>query len=106
MGLPPLSYNLRSLWVRRSSTLLTVVSIGATVAVLAGILALEQGFRSLYELGGRDDVVSAQLRIDSSRQALSLKALHRFIERQFRLSQVTINTVIAPICRFHLGQFK
>jgi putative ABC transport system permease protein len=56
-GFPPLGYNLRSLWVRKSSTLLTVVGIGATVAVLAGILALQQGFASLYEQGGRKDVV-------------------------------------------------
>jgi hypothetical protein len=46
--LVPLSYNLRSLWVRRASTLLTVVGIGATVAVLSGILALQQGFASLF----------------------------------------------------------
>lgn len=56
MRIPPLSYNLRSLWVRRSSTLLTTVSVGATVAVLAGILALEQGFTRLYTQGGRPDV--------------------------------------------------
>jgi putative ABC transport system permease protein len=56
-GLPPLSYNLRSLFVRWPSTLLTVASIGATVAVIAGVLALEQGFSRLYQLGGRDDVL-------------------------------------------------
>lgn len=56
MGIPPLSYNLRSLAVRWSATLLTVVSIGATVAVVAGVGALQQGFRRLYELGGRPDV--------------------------------------------------
>lgn len=57
MGIPPLSYNLRSLKVRWVSTLLTTFSIGATVAVLAGVLALEQGFSRLYQQGGRDDVV-------------------------------------------------
>ena len=54
--LVPLSYNLRSLFVRRSSTLLTVFGIGATVAVVAGVLALQQGFASLYETGGDEDV--------------------------------------------------
>jgi putative ABC transport system permease protein len=54
--LVPFSYNLRSLWVRRTSTLLTVVGIGATVAVLAGILALQQGFASLFGESGREDV--------------------------------------------------
>ena len=44
MALVPLTYNLRSLVVRWSATLLTVFGIGATVAVLAGVLALQQGF--------------------------------------------------------------
>ncbi|MAF66573.1 MAG: hypothetical protein CMJ84_13065 [Planctomycetes bacterium] len=56
MALVPLSYNARSLAVRWGSTLLTVVSIGATVAVVAGVLALEQGFSTLFSQGGRDDV--------------------------------------------------
>ena len=54
--LVPLSYNLRSLLVRRSTTLLTVLGIGATVAVVAGVLSLQQGFRSLYTSHGREDV--------------------------------------------------
>jgi len=52
----PFEYNLRSLFVRRSSTLLTVIGIGATVAVLAGVLALQQGFARLFSETGRDDV--------------------------------------------------
>lgn len=54
--LVPLSYNLRSLFVRKSSTLLTVLGIGATVAIISGILALQQGFSSMFTSGGRDDV--------------------------------------------------
>lgn len=57
MALVPLNYNLRSLWVRWSATLLTVSGIGATVAVLAGVLALQQGFRTLFTESGRDDIV-------------------------------------------------
>ena len=56
LGMPPLSYHARSLLVRRSSTLLTVIGIGATVAVLAGVLALQQGFATLFQEGGRPDV--------------------------------------------------
>lgn len=52
----PISYNLRSLWVRRSATLLTVFGIGATVAVVAGVLALQQGFERLYSENGREDL--------------------------------------------------
>jgi putative ABC transport system permease protein len=56
MALVPLSYNVRSLLVRRSATLLTVLGIGATVAVLAGVLALRQGFATIFTSNGRDDV--------------------------------------------------
>lgn len=57
MALVPLSYNARSLLVRGSGTILTVLGIGATVAVLAGVLALQQGFATLFTESGRDDVV-------------------------------------------------
>lgn len=56
MALVPATYNLRSLFVRKAITLLTVVSIGATVAVFAGMLALERGFRAMFTGSGRDDV--------------------------------------------------
>jgi putative ABC transport system permease protein len=54
--LVPLSYNLRSLFVRKSATLLTVLGIGATVAIVSGILALEEGFQSMFTNGGRADL--------------------------------------------------
>ncbi len=54
--LVPLSYNLRSLFVRKSATLLTVLGIGATVAIVSGVLALQQGFRTMFTSGGREDV--------------------------------------------------
>ncbi|MEX1025658.1 MAG: ABC transporter permease [Planctomycetota bacterium] len=50
------AYNLKSLWVRRSATFLTALAMGATVAVLAGVLALQQGFQSIFKEGGRDGV--------------------------------------------------
>jgi putative ABC transport system permease protein len=56
MALVPLRYNLRSLFVRSSSTVLTVCAIGATVAVLAGMLSLQQGFVTLFQEHGRDDL--------------------------------------------------
>ena len=56
MALVPLRYNLRSLWVRRSSTLLTMCAIGATVAVLAFMLSLQQGFVLLFQQNGRQDI--------------------------------------------------
>ncbi|MEZ6038673.1 MAG: FtsX-like permease family protein [Planctomycetota bacterium] len=56
MALVPFRYNLRSLFVRLSSTVLTVFAIGATVAVLAGMLSLQQGFATLFQEHGRQDV--------------------------------------------------
>jgi ABC-type lipoprotein release transport system permease subunit len=53
----PFSYNTRSLFVRRSATILTIVGIGSTVAVLAGILSLQQGFASLFTEAGAEDIV-------------------------------------------------
>jgi ABC-type antimicrobial peptide transport system permease subunit len=52
----PLSYNLRSLFARRSATLLTVLGIGATVAIVSGVIALKQGFKSMFVANGRDDI--------------------------------------------------
>lgn len=57
MAFVPLTYTTRSLIERRSSTLLTVVAIGSTVAVVSGVLALQQGFETLFTESGRDDVV-------------------------------------------------
>ncbi|HEX5136256.1 MAG TPA: ABC transporter permease [Planctomycetota bacterium] len=52
----PFRYNLRHVVVRRTGTLLTALGIAATVAIFAGVLALEAGFRSLFEQSGRDDL--------------------------------------------------
>jgi putative ABC transport system permease protein len=56
MALVPLQYNVRSLWQRRGATFLTVLSIGATVGVLAGMLCLQQGFVGVQTQGGRADL--------------------------------------------------
>ncbi len=56
MALVPLKYNLRSLFVRRSSTVLAVVSIAATVGVLAAVLALQAGFQTAFTARGRTDL--------------------------------------------------
>ncbi|MEY2806668.1 MAG: ABC transporter permease [Planctomycetia bacterium] len=76
MAFVPLSYNLRSLVVRRTATLLTVLGIGATVAVLAGVLALQQGFATLFVENGRDDVV-VFLRQGSTNEGDSVFSLER-----------------------------
>jgi putative ABC transport system permease protein len=45
----PLSYNLRNLMVRRTTTLLTAFGIGMTVAVLMAALAMVEGLRDALE---------------------------------------------------------
>lgn len=56
MAFVPLRYNVRSLLVRKSSTLLTVFSIAATVAAVASVFALQAGFSTLFLERGRDDL--------------------------------------------------
>ncbi|MCA8977422.1 MAG: ABC transporter permease [Planctomycetes bacterium] len=57
MALVPLQYNVRSLLVRSGNTWLCILSIAATVAVLAGILSLQQGFETVFAERGRDDML-------------------------------------------------
>ncbi|MCA9002366.1 MAG: ABC transporter permease, partial [Planctomycetes bacterium] len=52
----PLSYPLRGLWQRKMTTLLAVVGLGTVVAIIAGVLALQQGFERLYTEHGREDL--------------------------------------------------
>ncbi len=70
MALVPFRYTARSLFVRLSATLLTVFGIAATVAVVASILSLQQGFARLFEDSGRPDVY-VFLRPGSSSEGLS-----------------------------------
>jgi len=49
----PISYNLRNLMVRKTTTVLTALGVGLTVAVLVAVLALVEGLRSSFEASGR-----------------------------------------------------
>ncbi len=49
----PIVYNLRNLQVRKTTTLLTAMGIGLTVAVLVAVLALVEGLRSSFEASGQ-----------------------------------------------------
>jgi putative ABC transport system permease protein len=48
----PLSYNLRNLAVRRTTTIMTALGIALTVAVLLAVLALVRGLRTAFEASG------------------------------------------------------
>ena len=52
----PIRYSLRNVGVRRGSSVLTMLGVAITVAVFAGVLSLRDGFRSVYEARGADDV--------------------------------------------------
>lgn len=48
----PLSYNLRNLAVRRTTTVMTALGIGLTVAVLVSVLALVEGLNTAFQSSG------------------------------------------------------
>ena len=51
----PIRYNLGSLWARRTSTLMAVLGIGFTVAILVTMMALVQGLDSTFVETGQDN---------------------------------------------------
>src|SRR3954464_8833778 len=48
----PVSYNVRNLVVRKTTTIMTALGIGLTVAVLLSILALVNGLRDAFRTTG------------------------------------------------------
>src|SRR5271169_4382307 len=48
----PISYNIRNLVVRKTTTIMTAVGIAMTVAVLLAVLALVAGLRTAFEAAG------------------------------------------------------
>src|SRR5215203_2833212 len=45
----PISYNIRNLVVRKTTTIMTALGIGLTVAVLLSVLALVEGLRTAFK---------------------------------------------------------
>ncbi len=67
----PLSYNLRSLWQRKSSTLSTAGAIGLVVGIFVVVLSLAQGLSQAFVTSGREDQAlvirpNAQFELNSS----------------------------------------
>jgi len=92
----PLSYNLRSLFVRRVGTALTVLGIGATVAVVAGILALQQGFRAMYAESGRADL-AVFLRPGSTTEGYSVFSRDRGLKLIKKLPEIAVDAKGIPL---------
>lgn len=53
----PITYNLRNLWVRRTTSVMTALGIALTVAVLLAILALVNGLATAFEGTGHPENV-------------------------------------------------
>ncbi|HJW08144.1 MAG TPA: ABC transporter permease, partial [Holophagaceae bacterium] len=67
----PLSYNLRSLWQRKGSSLSTAVAIGLVVGIFVVVLSLAQGLSQAFVTSGREDQAlvirpNAQFELNSS----------------------------------------
>ena len=67
----PLSYNWRSLWQRKVSTLSTAGAIAVVVAIFVVVLSLSQGISRAFVSSGRGDQVvvlrpSARVELNSS----------------------------------------
>ena len=67
----PLSYNWRSLWQRKASTLSTAAAIAVTVAIFVVVLSLSQGISHAFVSSGRADQVvvlrpNARVELNSS----------------------------------------
>ena len=67
----PLSYNLRSLWQRKGSTLSTAGAIGLVVGIFVVVLSLAQGLSQAFVTSGREDQAlvirpNAQFELNSS----------------------------------------
>jgi putative ABC transport system permease protein len=74
----PLSYNLRNLRVRLTTTVMTALGVALTVAVLLGILAMVNGLRGALEVTGHPRQVMVM------RQGAAAELVSVVTEEQFR----------------------
>lgn len=102
MALVPLSYNLRSLWVRKGTTFMTALGMGATVAVVAGILSLQQGLQKVFAEGGQSDLV-VFLRPGSKRESESSIREQQGLELMKTVSAIALSEDQQPLAS---GEFS
>jgi len=79
----PLAYNLRNLIVRKTTTLMTALGIGLTVAVLLAILALVHGLRATLDVSG-DPLHVLVLRQGAESELVSLFTRSQFQDLKFK----------------------
>lgn len=74
----PLSYNIRNLVVRRTTTIMTALGIGLTVAVLLAVLSLVQGLKTAFAETGNP------LNVMILRQGATSELVSNFTRQQFQ----------------------
>jgi len=79
----PLSYNLRNLTVRRTTTLMTALGIALTVAVLLSVMALMAGLKQAFATAGNPNHVLA-MRKGATAELSSAVTRNQFQELKFR----------------------
>jgi putative ABC transport system permease protein len=79
----PITYNLRNLVVRKTTTLMTALGIGLTVAVLLAVLALVNGLRSTLGTSG-DPLHILVLRKGSDSEVVSNFSRAQFQDLKFK----------------------
>src|SRR5579872_6290338 len=79
----PLSYNLRNLVVRKTTTIMTALGIALTVAVLLAILSLMDGLRTTLSVSG-DPVQILVLRKGSESEIVSNFERAQFQDLKFK----------------------
>lgn len=96
----PLSYNLRNLAVRKTTTIMTALGIALTVAVLLAVLALVNGLRTAFQSSGnpRDVLVlrkgsNAELNSVQTREAYQIVRAFPGIARDGEQPMVSLEMV-------------
>lgn len=74
----PISYNLRNLMVRKTTTIMTALGVGLTVAVLLAVLALVQGLSTAFQATGEP------LNLLVTRQGADAELTSNFTRTQFQ----------------------
>jgi ABC-type antimicrobial peptide transport system permease subunit len=86
----PLSYNIRNLIARRTTTLMTALGIGLTVAVLLSVLALVEGLRTSLSATGHP------LHILATRKGSGSELGSSMTQEQFQTIKVKPGIAIGP----------
>ena len=84
----PLAYNLRNLVVRKTTTIMTALGIGLTVAVLLAILSLVNGLRTTLSVSG-DPLHVLVLRQGAESELVSLFTREQFQDLKFKAGIAT-----------------